>query len=134
MEQKKHFWTVNNSLPISMSNSKPTYLQRLVRSRIKDFIEANNKKQSVKPKAKVSESKTSKDDSGKKRSRYISKSVRVSVLHRDKYKCVFCGRSSQKIELQIDHIIPFSQGGSNELDNLQTLCIDCNQGKSDRLL
>ena len=134
MEQKKHFWTVNNLLPIFMSNSKPTYLQRLVRSQIKNFIEASNKKQSVKPKAKVPKSKTSKDDSGKKRSRYISKSVRVSVLHRDKYKCVFCGRSSQKVELQIDHIIPFSQGGSNKLDNLQTLCIDCNQGKSDRLL
>ena len=134
MEQKKHFWTVNNLLPIFMSNSKSTYLQRLVRSQIKNFIEASNKKQSVKPKAKVPKSKTSKDDSGKKRSRYISKSVRVSVLHRDKYKCVFCGRSSQKVELQIDHIIPFSQGGSNKLDNLQTLCIDCNQGKSDRLL
>ncbi|MEO1672395.1 MAG: HNH endonuclease [Cyanobacteria bacterium J06631_2] len=67
-------------------------------------------------------------------SRYISKSVRVSVLHRDKYKCVFCGRDSQQIELQIDHIIPFSKGGSNERDNLQTLCIDCNLGKSDRLL
>ena len=118
---------------------KPTYLQRLVRGQIKDLIEqANGNKKSVKSKKKkvtsISVAKNTDKNKSKKKSRHIPKSVRVSVLHRDKYKCVFCGRSSQKVELQIDHIIPFSQGGSNKLDNLQTLCIDCNQGKSDRLL
>ena len=122
------------------SNQKPTYLQKLVRSQIKNFIEqVNENKQVDKPKRKpaTKASFTNNISTNKKRkttSRYISKSTRVSVLHRDKYKCIFCGRSSQQIELQIDHIIPFSQGGSNEIDNLQTLCIDCNQGKSDRLL
>ena len=67
-------------------------------------------------------------------SRYISKSVRVTVLNRDNFKCVFCGRNSQQIELHIDHIIPFSKGGSNDISNLQTLCVDCNLGKSDRIL
>jgi predicted restriction endonuclease len=59
---------------------------------------------------------------------------RVDVLSRDGYKCVFCGRNSQEISLEIDHIFPFSQGGSNKPDNLQTLCIDCNQGKGERTL
>ena len=120
------------------TKNKPTYLQRLVRKQIKDLIEqANGKNKSVKSKrkaAKISVSKNAERNKHKKKSRYISKSIRVSVLHRDNYKCVFCGRNSAKVELQIDHIIPFSKGGSNEIDNLQTLCINCNQGKSDRLL
>ncbi|HBK21325.1 MAG TPA: HNH endonuclease [Planktothrix sp. UBA10369] len=69
-----------------------------------------------------------------KRSRYIPASIRVSVLTRDNYKCRFCGRSSTQIQLEVDHIKPFSQGGSHEINNLQTLCIDCNRGKGTRRL
>ncbi|MBV6626074.1 MAG: HNH endonuclease [Rivularia sp. (in: Bacteria)] len=61
-------------------------------------------------------------------------SIRVCVLHRDKKKCVFCGRNSKQIQLEVDHIVPFSKGGSNDLSNLQTLCIDCNRGKGARNL
>ena len=67
-----------------------------------------------------------------KRSRYISASKRVDVLTRDNDRCVYCGVSAKKAELQIDHIIPFSKGGSNNINNLQTLCRDCNQGKGNR--
>ena len=37
------------------------------------------------------------------------------------------------IELHIDHIIPWSKGGETVLENLQTLCSDCNLGKSNIL-
>lgn len=67
-----------------------------------------------------------------KRSRYIAATTRVDVLRRDNHRCVFCGVSAQKAELEIDHIIPFSQGGGNAMSNLQTLCKACNQGKSNR--
>ena len=68
----------------------------------------------------------------KPRSRSIPLRTRLLVLERDKFRCVYCGRSpalNHGISLHIDHIYPFSKGGSNEIDNLQTLCNECNLGK-----
>lgn len=62
---------------------------------------------------------------------HISPKVRVSVLQRDGFRCIFCGRTSQHIQLEIDHKIPLSKGGSNDLSNLQALCLDCYRGKED---
>lgn len=36
--------------------------------------------------------------------------------------------------LEVDHIHPFSMGGTDHIDNLVTSCFDCNRGKSDRVL
>ena len=58
--------------------------------------------------------------------RYIPKPTRKAVLIRDNYKCVKCG--SQK-DLQFDHIVAVSNNGSNEMENLQLLCKDCNLRK-----
>ncbi|HBR13994.1 MAG TPA: hypothetical protein DD723_00415 [Candidatus Omnitrophica bacterium] len=57
------------------------------------------------------------------------------VLKKDNYTCKKCGRSPGKdktVELEIDHIVPVAKNGTNEVDNLQTLCHECNQGKKDR--
>lgn len=75
--------------------------------------------------------KNSLKSKNKKRGR-ISKSIRHEVFKRDNYKCVECGASKENIGLHIDHILPISQGGSDELDNLQTLCETCNIAKSNR--
>jgi hypothetical protein len=57
-----------------------------------------------------------------------------SVLARDNWTCCSCGRSSKEegIMLEVDHIIPRSKGGTDDLDNLQTLCKKCNIGKSNK--
>lgn len=65
----------------------------------------------------------------------VSLNIRFSVLKRDNFKCVKCGRSpslNHKVELEVDHIKPIARGGTNDIDNLQTLCKDCNQGKKNR--
>jgi len=62
----------------------------------------------------------------------ISKSLRHEVFKRDNYKCVECGATKETAILHVDHIIPKSEGGTDELDNLQTLCEKCNIAKSNR--
>jgi hypothetical protein len=70
-----------------------------------------------------------------KKRRSINLKDRRAVLKRDGYRCVKCGANRQKdpsVTLHVDHIVPVSKGGTSELDNLQTLCFDCNEGKKDR--
>ena len=64
------------------------------------------------------------------RSRQISQEVKDSVWNRDGGVCVECG-SNENIEF--DHIIPFSKGGSNTYRNIQLLCESCNRSKSDNI-
>lgn len=58
--------------------------------------------------------------------------LRYRVLSRDKFKCVACGASpaiDSAVQLHVDHITPWSQGGETVLANLRTLCANCNLGK-----
>jgi 5-methylcytosine-specific restriction enzyme A len=114
-----------------MPKDKPNPLQKFVRGWLRDRINEANNRSDVPSKDRKTISKKS---SNQNRSRSIPLSVRLDVLTRDGYKCVYCGRSSQKIDLEIDHIIPYSKGGSNQIDNLQSLCFDCNRGKGARII
>jgi hypothetical protein len=60
----------------------------------------------------------------------LPKHLKVQVLARDGYRCRMCGRTSEEVELHVDHVRALSDGGTDELDNLATLCRDCNLGKA----
>ena len=60
---------------------------------------------------------------------YISGSTRYNVLKRAKYRCELCGAHEKQIALYVDHIIPRSKGGSDDLSNYQALCMTCNTNK-----
>lgn len=71
--------------------------------------------------------------------RGISTQLRNKILERNGYTCQHCGTSAhdmddlasgKKVRLHIDHIVPISQGGTNDPDNLRVLCSNCNHGRS----
>jgi 5-methylcytosine-specific restriction endonuclease McrA len=58
---------------------------------------------------------------------YDSKWRRLSKeLRRLQPWCSFCGLAA---DLTVDHIVPLSMGGSNEVSNLRVLCRSCNSGR-----
>lgn len=62
---------------------------------------------------------------------HIPRGLRHEVFKRDNYTCQECGATKEDgAKLHIDHIIPVSKGGKDELENLQTLCDKCNLNKS----
>ncbi len=66
--------------------------------------------------------------------RKINWRIRSRILIRDSCICQMCGASPAKnpdVSLHVDHIYPWSKGGETVVENLQTLCEQCNIGKSD---
>lgn len=61
----------------------------------------------------------------------VADSVRYDVLKRDRV-CQLCGNGPSDDVLEVDHIVPRSKGGLNDMSNLQVLCRTCNRGKSNR--
>jgi 5-methylcytosine-specific restriction endonuclease McrA len=57
----------------------------------------------------------------------------ILVFQRDGYHCAWCDVELDNENWSIDHIIPISKGGTNELFNLQPMCRSCNSMKGDRV-
>lgn len=51
--------------------------------------------------------------------------LRRAIFERDGYRCVLCGRFGS---LECDHIVAVEDGGTNDPDNLRTVCRDCHIG------
>ena len=81
----------------------------------------------------------------------IPEKLRFEVFKRDRFRCVYCGRSPKDVELRVDyeratlrmltlfgmeadHFIPVVRGGQNTMDNPVTSCEFCNGGKGDIIL
>lgn len=59
--------------------------------------------------------------------------LRFLVMRKDNFTCKYCGRSPALypgLVLQVDHKTSREQGGETILADLQTLCDECNIGKS----
>ena len=91
-------------------------MDQLVQFMAKKAIEAVEK-------MKFKQTKSRKSLSPAKVGRVIPASVKRTVYARDK-KCTNCGTTHH---LNYDHIIPFSMGGANSVENLRLLCRECNQ-------
>jgi len=66
-------------------------------------------------------------------SRYIPRVVMLRVVRRDNYTCQICGKHLLDNEIEFDHKIPLSKGGSTEESNIRVTCLDCNREKSSKI-
>lgn len=55
---------------------------------------------------------------------------RFEVFARDGFTCKACGRVVNERQAECDHIVRLADGGTDDADNLQTLCRDCHAAKS----
>lgn len=62
---------------------------------------------------------------------YGFENTKAMVLNRDGYKCQYCKGKHKDNKLEVHHIIFRSQGGSDEADNLITLCHACHKALHD---
>lgn len=146
-EEIERIWVNKGSQPTTTDikngiskYSLNTYLRRFGgwRNALKSFLDYINedyvlqensqkikkeKAQNIKPDKSIPQHLTPRDPNLK---------LKFLVMKRDNFKCCMCGRSPATtigLELHIDHIVPWSKGGETVLNNLQTLCSDCNLGK-----
>jgi 5-methylcytosine-specific restriction endonuclease McrA len=67
--------------------------------------------------------------------REVTLSLRYAVLKRGAFRCAKCGASpatNPAVQLHVDHVVSWANGGETVLENLQCLCSECNLGKSNR--
>ena len=127
----KQHWTIPQRMHMHMACSSCKQINKLIvgyhfNTNQLNFSWAKLKKSSYSaPAVKIIETKT-------KSRRAVPLGLRYKILVRDKHICQCCGaKASDGIQLHVDHIKPVSKGGTNDFENLQTLCRDCNLGKSD---
>ena len=68
---------------------------------------------------------------------WIRSDLRLAIYLRDGMHCVYCGRDlhgAEPTEITLDHVRPWSLGGSNEPRNLVTACRRCNCSRGARRL
>ncbi|MDD2192843.1 MAG: HNH endonuclease [Bacteroidales bacterium] len=65
---------------------------------------------------------------------WIPKTVRAEVYTRDNNICQYCHKTIEPKNLTIEHIIPVSKGGIDDIINYITVCRSCNSSKKDKSL
>ncbi|MEK7703735.1 MAG: HNH endonuclease, partial [Myxococcota bacterium] len=57
---------------------------------------------------------------------------RHNIFSRDEHTCQYCGRALPRKQLNLDHVVPRSQGGKTNWENVVASCIACNVKKGGR--
>ena len=57
---------------------------------------------------------------------------RMNIMIRDNFTCQYCGKHFKKSEMNLDHILPRSQGGKTTWENVVSSCHNCNHKKGGR--
>lgn len=64
--------------------------------------------------------------------RVFSERDKLAAYSKQGGQCPVCGEYFEYVEMEGDHVKPWSKGGRTELDNCQMLCKSCNGKKSDK--
>lgn len=57
---------------------------------------------------------------------------RANIYSRDQHTCQYCSKAFHTSELTFDHVVPVSQGGRKDWENIVTCCVSCNRRKGGR--
>ncbi|MBI1813409.1 MAG: HNH endonuclease [Deltaproteobacteria bacterium] len=57
---------------------------------------------------------------------------RFNIYARDRNTCQYCGHRFSRAELNLDHVVPRSQGGTSRWENVVCSCHECNRRKGGR--
>jgi 5-methylcytosine-specific restriction endonuclease McrA len=57
---------------------------------------------------------------------------RLNIYARDSDSCQYCGKKLARGELNLDHVVPRSQGGKTSWENVVCSCVPCNLRKGGR--
>ncbi len=59
--------------------------------------------------------------------------LRIKILRRDCYMCIPCKNNGLMTAAKaVDHRVPKAQGGTDDPDNLQSICNDCHKNKTSK--
>nr|WP_245248176.1 HNH endonuclease signature motif containing protein [Methanobacterium petrolearium] len=56
----------------------------------------------------------------------------MAIYYKDNGLCKICGKEVSFDEAEIDHVIPWSEGGTTTVNNGQLVCPTCNRSKGNR--
>jgi 5-methylcytosine-specific restriction endonuclease McrA len=57
---------------------------------------------------------------------------RANIYARDRHTCQYCGKRFPRLDLNLDHVVPRSQGGRTTWENVVCSCVRCNRRKGGR--